>query len=217
MKQVTKMSRCVSMIEGVYNSTNADLWDNALPPVIITVESSPESYAHTTRNRVWKRKEDNLFELSISSEYLSYPIETLLDSVIHEQIHVFCRVNEIAETSRNGYYHNRKFKELAESHGLKCVYTGSSYGWNTTEEGNDFLIEYALQKGYSELQISRNTPRRGFLLGTTEASHTGTHVAGAKAPSSTRKLICPSCTQTVRATRKVNIICGNCMTKMIEV
>ena len=33
-------------------------------------------------------------------------------------------------------------------------------------------------------------------------------------PSSTRKYICPICHQSVRATKVVNILCGDCMEKM---
>lgn len=40
---------------------------------------------------------------------------------------------------------------------------------------------------------------------------------GTKATSSTRKLICPRCDQMVRAIKKVNILCGDCMEKMVEV
>ncbi|MFR6368266.1 MAG: hypothetical protein ACLUOA_05185 [Gemmiger formicilis] len=35
-----------------------------------------------------------------------------------------------------------------------------------------------------------------------------------KKPSSTRKYICPCCHQSVRATKAVNILCGDCMEKM---
>lgn len=45
----------------------------------------------------------------------------------------------------------------------------------------------------------------------------GADTTGGKRPSSTRKLICPKCGQSVRATRKVNILCGDCMERMIEV
>ena len=35
--------------------------------------------------------------------------------------------------------------------------------------------------------------------------------------SSTRKVACPCCGQSVRATKKVNIICGDCLVPMAEV
>ena len=44
----------------------------------------------------------------------------------------------------------------------------------------------------------------------------GADTTGGKRPSSTRKLICPKCGQSVRATRKVNILCGDCMERMVE-
>ena len=36
-------------------------------------------------------------------------------------------------------------------------------------------------------------------------------VTKTKKPSSTRKYICPCCHQSVRATKAVNILCGDCM------
>ena len=217
MKQTTKMSRAISAIEKYYNSTNEDFWDGQLPPVIVTCQSSPGSFGHSTVSRVWKRKDDDLFELNIACEVMDYPIEEILDTIIHEQVHIYCRINSINEVSRNSTYHNKKFKELAESHNLICVYTGSSYGWNTTAKDNDKLIEYAIEKGYSELQIARKSSR-GFRLGGSSHQGSGQISPGEKRPSSTRKLICPGgCGQTIRATKKVNIICGYCMVPMIEV
>lgn len=213
MKQTTKMSRAISMIEGIYNSTNSDFWGGELPQVIITCQSAPGSFGHSTMAKVWKQKEDDLFELNIAAEVLDFPIEELLDTVIHEQIHIYCRVNGIQEVSRGGSYHNKKFKELAEVRGLICHYTGSSYGWNTEGKDNDHLLSYALEKGYTELQISRRSarPRTG------DAGSGVRLTPEERRPSSTRKLICPGgCGQTVRATRAVKIICGCCMTPMVE-
>ena len=212
MKQVNKMSRAISTIEGIYNSTNADFWGGALPPVIVTCQSSPGTFGHSTVSRVWKRKEDDLFELNIACEVLDYPIEEILDTVIHEQVHIFCRVNNIQEVSRHGSYHNKTFRKLAEEHGLECVYTGSTHGWNTEAKDNDRLLAYALEKGYTELQISRRS-RGPKMLGTPG----GRKAPGEKRPSSTRKLVCPGgCGQTVRATKKVQVICGLCFVPMIE-
>ena len=215
MKQTTKMSRAISMIEGIYNSTNFDFWGGALPPVIITCQSSPGSFGHSTVSRVWKRKEDDLYELNIAAEVLDYPIEELLDTVIHEQVHIYCRVNNIQEVSRDGSYHNKRFKDLAEARGLVCLYTGSSYGWNTQGKDNDTLLAYAIEKGYTELQISRRSSRARVAGG----SRPGGRLAPEeRRPSSTRKLICPGgCGQTVRATKEVKIICGCCMIPMVEV
>ena len=129
--------------------------------------------------------------------------------------------NECVKAQENSIeLYNKKFKELAEAHGLICEYTGGAYGWNTTAKNNDKLIEYALEKGYTELQIARRSSRpiRIGVGGTAQQGGSRGLQQGEKRPSSTRKLICPGgCGQTVRATKKVNIICGCCMVPMIEV
>lgn len=215
MKQTTKMSRAVSQLEHMYNALNTDFWHDELPPVIVTVQSKPGTFGHSSRAKVWQRKEDSLFEINVAAEVLSYPIEETIDTLLHEMVHIYCRVNEIKEVSNGTAYHNKKFKETAEMHGLTCIYTGSRYGWNT-KPGDD-LIEYALEKGWSEIQISRSTVQ-AIRIGSSGTSQTGAaQTSGAKAPSSTRKLVCPKCSQTVRATRKVNILCGDCLLQMIEV
>lgn len=215
MKQSTKMSRAVSQLEHIYNSLNADFWNGELPQVIITVQSKPGTYGHSSRAKVWQRKEDQLYELNFAAEVLSYPIEDTVDTCLHEMVHIYCRLHDIKEVSNGTAYHNKLFKAIAEAHGLTCVYTGSRYGWNTTP--NDSLVEYAINKGWNEIQISRNA-QQPFRIGCGGANQPGAvHTTGTKAPSSTRKLICPKCSQTVRATKKVNIICGDCLIPMIEV
>lgn len=214
MKQTTKMSRAVSQLEHMYNALNADFWGGMLPTVIITIQSKPGTYGHSSRAKVWQRQEDSFFEINIAAEVLACPIEETIDTLLHEMVHIYCRMNGIREVSNGNAYHNKKFKELAEAHGETCIYTGSRYGWNTIPGDN--LVEYALKRGWSEIQISRTTVQPIHIGATGIRQTEGTAGQGVKAPSSTRKLICPKCSQTVRATKKVNILCGDCMLKMIE-
>lgn len=153
MKQTTKMSRAVSQLEHIYNSLNTDFFGGELPVPIITVQSKLGSYGHCTTSKVWKRKDGAAYELNIAAEVLDYPIEETLDTMRHEMVHLYCREKGIKEVSRSGKYHNRKFKEIAEDHGLTCVPCGQ-YGWNTTPGDN--LVEYALSKGWNEIRIGRN-------------------------------------------------------------
>ena len=214
MKTTTKMSRAVSQLEHMTNAINQDYFGGELPPIIVTVQSKPGTFGHSSVTKVWKRKDEQAYELNVAAEVLSYPIEETIDTIIHEAVHIYCREHGIAETSRNGSYHNKRFKEVAEAHGLTCIYTGSKYGWNTTP--NDKLIEYALQKDWSEIQINRGS---AFAIGLAGSNPTGAAQTGdgGKAPSSTRKLQCPGCGNSVRATKKVNILCGDCMKQMVEV
>jgi len=147
---------------------------------------------HCTVAKVWRKKEDSAYELNIAAEVLNYPIEETLDTLLHEMVHLYCRENGIKEVSRGGKYHNKRFKM------------------------EDRLIQYALDKGFSEITLGRSTllPMRTGAAGTPQAG--AGNVPGGKRPSSTRKLVCPCCGLSVRATKKVNILCGDCMQKMEE-
>lgn len=216
MKETIKMSRAVGQLEKMYNTLNTDKFAGALPTPIITVQSKPGTYGHCTVGKVWKRADGETYEMNIAAEAANAPIEELIDTLVHEMIHLYCRENGIQETSRGGKYHNGKFKELAEEKGLKCFKAGQ-YGWNTQGMGNDTLVEYAIEKGWNEIKISRETAG-GF--GRVPSSGTASSAPGTrpgKAPSSTRKLQCPCCGNSVRATKAVRIMCMDCMQQMQEV
>lgn len=215
MKETTKMSRAVGQLEKIYNTLNADKFSGVLPTPIITVQSKPGTYGHCSRGKVWRRKDGEAYEMNIAAEALSTEIEELLDTMLHEMVHLYCRENDIQEVSRGGKYHNKRFKELAEQVGLAC-YKTEGYGWNTMGHGNDGLVEYALEKGWSEIKIARGAP--GLSLGGIGSGTATMQSEGRerreKAPSSTRKYQCPKCGNSVRATKAVNILCGDCMEKM---
>ena len=208
------MSRAVSQLEHIYNSLNADFFAGELPTPIISVQSKPGTMGHCSVSKIWQRKEDKTYELNIAAEVLNYPIEETLDTMLHEMVHLYCRQHDIKEVSRGGKYHNKRFKAIAEEHGLTCVPCGQ-YGWNTTPGDN--LVEYALNKGWNEILLGRNSLPPAMRTGATGTAQPGTAPGGGKRPSSTRKLICPKCSQSVRATRKVNILCGDCLLPMVEV
>ena len=78
--------------------------------------------------------------------------------------------------------------------------------------------EYALSKNWNEIKIGRSCLPPFIRMGAAGgAAQTGAStIPGGKRPSSTRKLVCPKCGQSVRATKKVNILCGDCMMQMVE-
>ena len=214
MKQTTKMSRAVSQLEHIDNTLNADFFDNGLPVPIITVQSKPGTYGHCSAAKVWQRPDGSTYELNIAAEVLNYAIEETLDTMLHEMVHLYCRENGIQDTSRGGKYHNGRFKAEAEKRGLTCFRCGQ-YGWNTRPSDN--LVEYAISKDWNEIRIARNTTPPAIRIGASGAAQTGAPTTGGgKRPSSTRKLVCPCCGQSVRATKAVNIICGDCLQKMVE-
>ena len=214
MKQTTKMSRAVGQLEKIYFHLNEDFFDGALPVPIITASGARGTMGHCSATKIWRRKDDDAYELNIAAEVLNYPIEETLDTMIHEMVHLYCRENNIKEVSRGGMYHNGRFKEEAEKRGLECFKHGQ-YGWNTRP--TEKLVEYALSKEWNEICISRNGGLPGIRIGATGTGLNSGMVGGERRTSSTRKLQCPCCKNSVRATKDVRIMCMDCMQQMIEV
>lgn len=215
MKQTTKMSRAVGQLEKIYSHLNLDFFEGQLPVPIITVQSKPGTYGHCSVAKVWQRPDGSTYELNIAAEVLNYPIEETLDTMIHEMVHLYCREKGIQEVSRGGKYHNGRFKAEAEKRGLTC-YKYGQYGWNT--KAGDNLIEYALEKGWSEILITRSQLPPVIRTGASGTPQNGDEPnSGGKRPSSTRKLQCPKCGCSVRATKTVRILCMDCMEQMVEV
>lgn len=206
MKETTKTSRTACYLEKMFRELNKDFFDNELVEPIITIQSTPRAYGHVTVAKVWKRKDDSRHELNIGADTLERPIENVAATMLHEMVHLFNMQKGVQDTSRGGTYHNRKFKEEAERRGLVINYN-EKYGWTITSP-SDELLDYIIEQGWTEIQMNRGG---NFCVG----GSTGTGNTD-KARSSTRKYVCPVCGQSIRATKTVNLICGDCFERMIE-
>ena len=114
----------------------------------------------------------------------------------------------IKDTSNNGVYHNKRFKAMAEAHGLEVEHH-PKYGWTITSPGIN-LLDFIEQQGWQDLQMVEGVSLLDVLGTLPKGSGSRT-----KKPSSTRKYICPKCGNSCRATKTINIICGDCMEKMV--
>lgn len=168
---------------------------------IITVQSKPGTYGHCTTSKVWKNKDSQQYEMNIAAEMLSVEIEEVLDTLIHEMVHLYCRENGIQEVSRGGKYHNGKFKALAEEKGLVC-YKAGQYGWNTQGHDNDKLTEMALEKGWSEIKISRGGYQRISIPAGEHEQQRGGHTARGRQTAQQHKEIPVSVLQKQRESHK---------------
>lgn len=214
MKEIVKSSRLLGALEKLYRRINADWFDNELEDVIVTVVPTPHAYGHLTLNHPWDVKGEGMRELNISAATLNRPVENVCATLMHECCHLLNAQRSIADVSRGGMYHNTRFKNCAEAHGL-IVGRDHKYGWTVTEP-SDALIGWVIDNGIEDILMCRSDPSGLGCIGGSKAASGGAAPTGRK-PSSTRKLVCPCCGQSVRATRTVNILCGDCLVKMEEI
>lgn len=211
MKETIKTSRTCGYLEKIYRQLNTDFFGGELEDCVITVQSTPRAYGHVTCGKVWRRKDNNSYELNIGAGTLARPIENVVATMLHEMVHVYNLMNGIQDCSRGNTYHNKRFKEKAESVGLIIEYD-SRIGWSITSPSDD-LILYICEQGWSDILMNRQEGLSYLTGGSNGGSSSGTspRPTSPKKPSSTRKYICPKCGMSVRATRDVRIMCIDCM------
>lgn len=207
MKQLTNYQRVTGYLVKVFKAINEEYFSNELDIPTITIQSTVGAYGHVTVNKVWHNHEISTHELNVSADYLTRPIENIVATLIHEACHLYAMQNNIKDTSNHGIYHNARFKKLAEERGL-LISRHEKYGWTITEpseETIDFCIKYQLE----DIQIGRQS---SFYLPGLSGGKAGSGSGSSGTPKKTnsRRYVCPGCGAIVRATRDLNIICGDC-------
>ena len=168
----------------------ANLFENTLSRPIITIQSTPKAYGHYTLFDAWSIDGDKgMREINVGAGTLNRNIEFVVATLLHEMCHYYNFELGIQDCSRGGTYHNRRFKETAEGHGLNVEHS-EKYGWSQTSP-SDALLDFVLENGLTDILINRNEFTAFQIPGT--GTHSGTAPTGARKPSSTRKYICPCC------------------------
>lgn len=217
MKQTVKTSRAAGYLEKMFRTLNADLFNGELEEPIITIQSTPTAYGHVTVGKTWRRRDDWRHELNIGAETLARPIEHTVATLIHEMVHLYNIKHDIQDCSRGGTYHNKRFRDEAEKHMLK-IDKDERYGWTITNPTEE-LLDYIIMQGWTEIEMNRgySLPGIGGISGGKGGSTTGKTTPGTTPKKSgSRKYVCPCCGTIVRATKTVNVICGECLLRMEE-
>ena len=123
----------------IYNRFNKHFWNNELPEVMITFAPKKGAYGHITSVPVWiSDSAINKYELNISAYAIDRPPQEIGETILHEQCHLYCLIHQIRDCCNEGRYHNRKFKRIAEDHGL-CCFRSQYFGWSETTLSEDGL------------------------------------------------------------------------------
>ena len=88
--------------------------------------------------------ETPMHELFIGGEGLTRGAVCLLGTLLHEAAHALAHARGIKDTSRQGRYHNGKFKTTAEEMGITVTKVGA-IGWSETTVPDETTDEYAAE------------------------------------------------------------------------
>jgi hypothetical protein len=133
-RDATISPRLVSALDRAWAAIRARHPD--APEVVITLGSGSSgtrgglTLGHFAAAR-WERAGTRLPELFVGGEGLQHGAANVLATLLHEAAHGVAAVREIQDTSRQGRFHNARFRALAEEMGLTVEKTGS-IGWSKT-------------------------------------------------------------------------------------
>ena len=112
-----------------------------IPNVVIVVgTSSATNHGHYFAN-TWDGKSKAVHELMISGQSLQRGAVDVFGTLLHEAVHVYCDSVGIKDTSRNGRWHNARFRKVGEEFGLVLV-NNATIGWSTTSVPDETQATY---------------------------------------------------------------------------
>jgi hypothetical protein len=169
----------IQELEFLFQKLNWKFFENALPKPIISLsqKGTRKAAGWCTSDKVWEDgSKEQYYEINICPEYLNDPIGKIGEILLHEMCHLFNNENGIKDCSETSQYHNKKFKECAENHGLK--------------------VETDKNRGYSETSLKPETLKYIQTLDLKNFDlfrEGGKSKTNEKAASSTRNYRCPWC------------------------
>lgn len=187
-------------LDKMAKSFNAHMFDGKLPAVVITIQSKGKipCSGWFTPAMTWHNTDGKaMHEINICAESLS-DVDKVAETVLHEMVHLYCNENDIKDCSRNGYYHNEKFRSAAESHGLICGAKDTKYGYGFTSLTTE-IKAWIDSQSFNKILLQRASIAKAKVVKKTTSI----------------KYVCPVCGAIVRATKAVNIQCADCEEMMV--
>ena len=194
------ISAVVRVLEDIWSAIRAR--HGEVPAVVIIIASGTERkqpvWGHHAPGR-WHTGHGQRAEIMISGEGLGRTPQEVLGTLLHEAAHALAAARGIKDTSRQGRYHNTRYKALAEELGITLTFD-PAIGWSITAVPGHTAEDYAHQ--LAALQAAMTLWRTNEELSPTQRRNSNLIAA-----------ICP-CGRSIRAAAstlaEAPIICTAC-------
>lgn len=194
-----------ALVDAVANTWDAIRANHPdVPAVVFTLGQGAESKGLILGHfhaGAWVQGDESVAELFLGGEGLARGAESVLVTLLHEAAHGVAHTRAVKDTSRQGRYHNAKFKAIGEELGLSIT-TAGSLGWSASALADGTAARYASTLG--QLAAALTAYRRTFG----RAASTG------RPSSNNGSALTCGCGRKLRASKSViaagPIICGLC-------
>ncbi len=148
----TSLKPVIEKLESLFSKFNEKFYNDELQAPVITVspDTTKGAYGWCTSWKAWTntdkkpidlttltkeeleafKEDEGFYEINMCAEHLARPFEEVAGTLLHEMVHLYNLQVGVKDTSRHGTYHNQKYKEAAEKHGL------------TVEKGCQIRMDY---------------------------------------------------------------------------
>ena len=186
------LQQSVKNLEELFDIFNEKLYDGELEKPIISIQSdrTNRAYGWCTTYKAWETTDgESYYEINLCAEHMTRSFEEICGTLIHEMAHLYNLLNDIKDCNAS-QYHNKKFKDAAEAHGL--IVEKTKYGWSQTTI-NDEVKEIISGLNYTfdiarKPETKKSKPKKNPTL----------------------KYVCPCCGAKVYSIRPLNITCDDC-------
>lgn len=214
-------------LQQAFDHFNAELFDGALPPCLLTLQREKKTYGYFSSER-FVRRSDGLRtdEIALNPAYFGIvPVVEVMQTIVHEMAHLWQQ--HFGEPGRRRY-HNKEWADKMEAIGLMPSSTGKPGGKRTGERMADYPIEGGLFLAACEKLLAKDFriswldrfPARHVAAHTletaTEDEMTGIEGVGielsdqAQSKPTRAKYSCATCETNVWGKPGLNLICGVC-------
>ncbi len=210
-KQIT-IKHNIEELEKIFYACNEYFYEGCIDKPVITLIPNQNhkltALGWCSASKIWSLdNQDSFYEICVCPEFMDRSLEDIVETMLHEMVHLFNLMNDIKDCSRNGTYHNKRFEQAALHHGLLVEKT-SKYGYSQTSL-NDAAKEFVKTLTVNITPLIRYSPARNSLLDDNK-NHDEEDEQEKKKRKKSKKYICPVCEISVRATKEVNIKCADC-------
>lgn len=188
-------------LERWYDVLNENVFSCQLPNAVFTVYCSEQRKKSSIIYESGK-----VYNIYIHRNVLHGEIDKIITFIIHEQVHIYCRIKKISDTSRNCRYHNNRYAAVAEEHGLILEYRGTE-GYVTVGTDDEIL---------KSLPAFINRDRWGKILSEYEIRYQN-RLNYDKGNFCSQVFACENCNNKAVGQERTRIICDKCRTLMVPV
>lgn len=126
-------------LQEAFSNFNRTLFDNTLPPCLITLQRERRTYGYFSCQRFVHQSGECTDEIAMNPTYFGVrPIPATLSTLVHEMVHQW--QYHRGKPGRRGY-HNKEWAQRMEAIGLMPSNTGQAGGRKVGEQMTHYIIE----------------------------------------------------------------------------